>query len=362
MDAYLQQWFLALGAQALMRTRLYLDTNYWADLRDHISGVRSHPDRERLLHLLRDAVHGGRALCTYSSHTLDELMKHAAPSTREATARLVDELSLGFCVANPERLLSNEIVHWIASELAKMTDLYSLTQMAWARPFFIAVDFSPPRRDELASEPVFHRFVDEVWRKTLTDILIGIHARPEAYPVSDWSKKSADITNDEEPAHTPEGTTFEQLYLDEMNGILDWAQDMFGQRYQEAAAHYGLENCPTTPEEVSTWGLAIRNALFRLAQEGRLGNHLASLQIRSRLVAAVRHDRRRRFKPNDFLDFEHALTALPHCQYFLTDAPHADLIKKAKLEELFACRIISSLSEACDILERELASTSPAGA
>lgn len=362
MDVYLQQRFLALGAEVLTRTRLYLDTNYWADLRDHIAGIRPHPDRERLLHILRDAVHGGRSLCTYSSHTLDELMKHAAAATREATARLIDELSLGLCVANPERLLSNEIVHWIGSELAKMSDLYSLTQMAWSRPFFIVVDFSPPHRGELESELVFHRFIDDVWCKTLTDVVTGIHARTQAYPVSDWSTKSAEIINHDEPEHTPEGMSFDQLYLDEMNGVLDWAEDMLGQRYREAAEYYRLPNCPSTPEEVSVWGLAIRNALFRLAQEDRLGNHLASLQIRSRLIAAVRHDRRRRFKPNDFLDFEHALTALPHCQYFLTDAPHADLIKKAKLEGLFGCRIISSVSEACRILENELASKSTAGA
>ena len=101
MDRYLQQRFLALGAEALTCTRLYLDTNYWADLRDHLLNVRSHPDREHLLHLLRTAVQSRRAICTYSSHTLDELMKHASAETRIATAKLIDELSLGFLCCEP---------------------------------------------------------------------------------------------------------------------------------------------------------------------------------------------------------------------------------------------------------------------
>ena len=365
MDQYLQRRFIALGAEALTRTRLYLDTNYWADLRDHLAGTRPHPDRERLLQLLRTEVQSGRAICTYSSHTLDELMKHASTETRLATTKLIDELSRGFCVANPERLLSNEIVHWIAGQLAKKTELYPLTQLAWARPFFIVVDFSPPRGADLESNLVFHRFVDEIWSKTLTDVVAGIHARTEAYPIIDWSQRSAELINEEEPSQTPEGVPFQKLYLDEMNGVLDWAQEMLGQRYQEAAEQYGLENCPSTPEQVHWAGQAIRNALFRLAQTNRLGDHLASIQIRARLIAAVRHDRRRRFKPNDFLDFEHALTALPHCNYFLTDGPHADLIKKAKLANRFGCRVIASVSEACDVLETEfsaaaaLATTTP---
>jgi hypothetical protein len=356
-DQYLQQRFLALGAQALTCTRLYLDTNYWADLRDHIAGIKPNADRARLLFLLRTAVGTGRAICTYSSHTLDELMKHASTAAREATARLIDELSQGFCVANPERLLSNEIVHWIVGQVAKKTELFSLTQMAWTRPFFIAVDFSPSRRDDVESEIAFHRFVDSVWCKTLGEIVAGINVRSEPYPISDWSQKSAELINDEEPSHTHEGMSFKQLYLDEMNGVLEWSQEILGQRYKEAAEQYRLDNCPSTPEEVHAAGLAIRNALFLLAQRNRLGNHLASLQIRSRLIAAVRHDRRRRFKPNDFLDFEHALTALPHCNYFLTDGPHADLIKKAKLDGLFGCRIIPSVSEACRILDIEFANT-----
>lgn len=354
-DPYLQQRFLALGAEALTRTRLYLDTNYWAELRDHIAGTRTHSNCERLLHLLRGAVQSGRALCTFSSHTLEELMKHASPEKRLATARLIDELSLGFCIANPERLLSNEIVYWIAADLAKKTNLYSLTQMAWTRPFFVVIDFSPPRPDEREWDELFRRFVDEVWNKTLTDIIAGIHARPEAYPVLDWTQKSADHINEEEPLNTPDGITFEELYLDEMNGFLDWAQDMLGQRYQETAEHFELENRPSTTEQIHWAGLAVRNALFRLAQEDRLGDHLASAQIRSRLFAAVRRDRHRSFKANDFLDFEHALSALPHCHYFLTDGPHADLLNKAKLADRFGCRVIASMSDACHTLETVLA-------
>jgi hypothetical protein len=170
-DSYLQQRFVALGTQALTRTRIYLDTNFWADLRDYIAGIRTMPSGDALLATLRDAVTERRAVCTYSSHTLEELMKHAVPATREATARIVDELSDGFCLANPERMLANEIVHWIASAIFKLPNLCSLTEIAWTRPFFIVVDYSPPRPEDASGQAVYQGFVDRVWNQTLAQVL-----------------------------------------------------------------------------------------------------------------------------------------------------------------------------------------------
>lgn len=40
---HLERKFTALGEEALERTRLYLDTNYWANLRDRVL-VTNHND------------------------------------------------------------------------------------------------------------------------------------------------------------------------------------------------------------------------------------------------------------------------------------------------------------------------------
>lgn len=340
---------LVLGRDALAHSRLYLDTNYWANLRDSLLGTNKSTDVSDLLTILRQAVQQGDAICTYSSHTLEELMKHASLEVREASALVMDELSGGYCLANPERLLDNEIVYWIAENIAKKDGLLPLSQLAWTRPFFLVVDYDPPRLpiDPEVDEHLRMGFIDKMWSMRLREVVSVIHARPEGFPTLEWPQQAADLINQDAPAHSHENSSLEAFFLSELEGALDWAQERIGQLYGQVAQRWQLPLIPSTQEELLSVGRVIRQGAMVLARSKRLQNGLPGIQIRSWLHAALRNDRRRRFKANDLVDFEHAQTALPHCNYFLTDGPHAQLIASVKLDVRFDCMVIGSVHQAC---------------
>lgn len=358
---HLERKFTALGAEALERTRLYLDTNYWANLRDCMLGANQKPAVANLLGILRHAADQGVAICTYSSHTLEEIMKHASADARESTASLMDELSGGFCLANPDRLLDNEIDHWIVQDLAKKTPPFSPTQLAWTRPFFLFLDYEPPRppvADAESAAKLQTGFIDDVWTMPLHRVVSGIHRRPESFRALEWPQQAAALINHDAPKHASENDSLQEFFLSELNGVLEWAEKRLGHRFREMAERWQLPLIPSTPKEILTAGRVIRQAVMALAGGKRLGTAFAGMQIRSWLHAAVRNDRRRKFKPNDLMDFEHAQTALPHCHYFLTDTPHAQLIADAKLGTRFGCTVIRSVEEACEMLPAVLLKTS----
>lgn len=356
MNAYLERKCLELGAQAMSRTRLYLDTNFWIELRNSALESNSMGSSQDLLRILREAVHERGVICTYSSHSFTEIMKHSSEELREATFRLVDELSSGFCIANPDRLLNNEIDHWIISEIAQKRPLLPLAQMGWTRPCFIIVDWAPHQLqiDAEDAEKMHHGFIDSMWRMTLADIASAIHSRAEEFPVPKWAQSAAELMNYESPLHAHEHDSLEGFFLSELNGTLDFAEERIGERYREVAERYEFSTVPSTTDEMREYGKQIHALLMKIAINGRLGDHFPGTQVRSWIIAAIRNDRRTKFDANKLIDYEHAQTALPCCDYFLTDGPHARLLCDAKLNKRFNCHVIGSAKEACDVLHGAL--------
>ncbi len=82
---------------------------------------------------------------------------------------------------------------------------------------------------------------------------------------------------------------------------------------------------------------------------------LPTLHIHALCHASVRWDKTRKLKGNDLFDFDHAATAVPYCDVFLTERPLQKLIeqKHLKINQDFDCKIISSISEAVEFLEKE---------
>ena len=62
-----------------------------------------------------------------------------------------------------------------------------------------------------------------------------------------------------------------------------------------------------------------RNLLYHAFKKPETRNGLRSLHIGASIHAAMRWDKKRKFKPNDYYDFEHATAALSYCDAFLTE-------------------------------------------
>jgi hypothetical protein len=68
------------------------------------------------------------------------------------------------------------------------------------------------------------------------------------------------------------------------------------------------------------------------------------------LHAYIRIDHKRKFKPNDLIDIEHAEIALSHCDFFFTDKAHAHLIRSAKLDVELGCVVAADPVAARSVL------------
>ena len=108
----------SLGESLAKKHAVYLDTKYWILLRnaDRQSGRQAASSTE-LLRLLRKGAADGTLFVPVSEAVVLELLKQDDPSSRLATAALIDELSRGVTLMQEERRIATEIAHFVLSAL-----------------------------------------------------------------------------------------------------------------------------------------------------------------------------------------------------------------------------------------------------
>jgi len=103
----------ALSIHVLQRRRVYLDTRYWLILRDVAMGRPRRAGDVALLAALRRWVQAGVIVCPLGDGSLLEVLRQSDETTRLATARLIDELSLGVTIQNAQDRLTTEVMHFM---------------------------------------------------------------------------------------------------------------------------------------------------------------------------------------------------------------------------------------------------------
>lgn len=99
-----------------------------------------------------------------------------------------------------------------------------------------------------------------------------------------------------------------------------------------------------------------RDLLYYAFKKPAAKDVLRSLHIGASIHAAMRWDKDRKFKPNDYYDFEHATAALSYCDAFLTEKPLRDLVTRPQtnLEIVNGCRVFSDVQSAVDYMREFL--------
>jgi hypothetical protein len=93
--AYVRSRQIELSDGLKRKKAIYLDIKFWIILRDVVAGLRHDPVESELLSLLREGVVKRKFFCPISDSTFAELLKKVDVKSREMTADLIDELSLG---------------------------------------------------------------------------------------------------------------------------------------------------------------------------------------------------------------------------------------------------------------------------
>jgi len=346
-DEHIRRRSIALGEWVNARDRIYLDKCFWIHMRAARSRTPSPPGASELFAALAAGVAAGRLVCPISDALFLELMKQSDPTTRGATAMLIDELSCGVTLAPHQTRVATEVAHLLHAGVGR--SVHPLEHLVWTKvPYVLGVQHPVatafPKEEQLVIQKAF---VDHVWDIPLSAMVEMIG--------SAWLLRSAfsDIANRlnrDNSAHASSMKSFAQVYRDEINGVLELAapiaadvlHDMERKALGSAVRWSPGERETTIKQSLGLLRAAVRRPIGRRA--------LRTLQVGALLHAALRWNRAQKLDANDLFDFHHAEAALGYCDVLLTDGPmHALLMQRhLSIERDFPCRVISSVAEAAD--------------
>lgn len=351
-DRHVKSRVVALGRSIESRTPIYLDINFWILLRDATLGSDRGDSGIQLLRLLREGVASGAVLCPASDVVFLELLKQSDPSSRLATAKLIDELSLGVTLLHGEARMGTEVVHFIHS-FENDANLHPLHHLVWSKLSCVLGPMHPhsPQFDADTQLVVQKAFFDHLWSIPLATLvgMIGTVPNAESLRLNDIGR----MLTEANAQHANELRSFQQAFRAELEGVADLCADMAVQAFSDLAiSKGGAELVPDTREWKQSRAMCVNLLTQALTTKPETRLKLRSSYIAAALHAALRWDKARPFRGNDFYDFNHAAAALGYCRAFFTEQPLRDLItsNKLRLDEAFDCRVISDASAAIAFL------------
>jgi hypothetical protein len=124
----------------------------------------------------------------------------------------------------------------------------------------------------------------------------------------------------------------------EFAGVLNQQFDLFHSEFTKILGPVGIailgEKLPAAAHALVRHAIADYRA-------GSLGTHLPGFVIRTELYAAYECDPAHTISTNDWQDWQHAATALPHCDIFLTEKRlFHQLTNVLHLDAKYQCRVV----------------------
>jgi hypothetical protein len=328
----------------MARERVYLDKCFWIHLREARAHSPSPPGTTDLLAGLTAGVAAGRLICPVSDALFLELMKQTNPTTREATAELIDDLSLGVTLSPGPTRVATEVAHFFHAGVGR--SVHPLEHLVWTKvPHILGIQHPVatgfPEDEQLVIQK---SFFDHLWEVPLATMVRTIGSTwPFDSPYADMANR----LNCDNAAHAHTMKSFAQVYRDEINGVLELAAPIAADVLHDMAIKALGPNIQPSADERETH---IKHCLglLRAALRKPVGKHaLRTLHIGALLHAALRWNRAQKLDPNDF---HHAEAALAYCDVLFTDGPMRTLLMQRHLaiERDFKCRVMSSVADAAE--------------
>lgn len=348
-EEYWRRKTIELGDRIQGIPKVYLDKNFWIYLRDVFLGRSRKPLHKDFYDVIASKAKSGYVLFPVSDSLFIELLKQTDDATRLATARVIDEFGGGISfLSMPERIQA-ELYHFVEQGRKGADKVYPLSYMVWGETGQIGGSFSPPVMDEVPAEQMLafqKASMDVLWSYSVEEILSTLGNIEDA-PDLAFAKLAKNIT-DEKFRHESELKSFRQTFLIELEGALIALEDQFADLFRHIfEKEVGRK---LTPEEknIDNSGKLLAKLIYGAFAEGKISTELPFINVHSGIHAAVRWDRKRKFKENDFLDFHHAATALPYCDVFCTDNPLTVLLTDNLLsfDRLYSTKVISNVEDA----------------
>ena len=328
-EQYARNFEVNLGRRLSERTSIYLDTKYWILLRnaDHQKGsIQS----KTLLDILKRGVEEGKVFCPIGEAVFIEVMRQESQFSREETAKLVDQLSLGVAIVGIEERVYVEIDAFIRST-CELPQRYLPEQLVWRKlSYVLGIQRMPKAVIDPAMDAAIQKaFFDCMCSRSLRDMIETIrYTMPRAEDRQQFSTKmNYDIAR-----HSDDLRNFPQAYDAEVRGIVDHlggiALDVLQTIVREQGIMPSERETNNQKARENRWKNLLHIALV-CDKERKL---LPALNIQANLYASLRWDKHRKFKANDLWDFSHASAALGYCDAFFTERSLHTMVTQKHVE------------------------------
>jgi hypothetical protein len=306
---------LSLAKRVLEISRVYLDTKFWLILRDVSVGKRVIQADVDLLDVLRQLRTKNIVICPLSYSSIHELWRQDDRDSRRATAKLMDELSDAICIQPPHVLFDMELRYWLYSVLYVQNPMRQPRDLVWTKAAYY-VGEPLLECDALAADQLLamQKSIDDSMFEMGVSALVEAHA--ECPPRDDGGDAfAAELTRGKMEHHV---ASFDELYLHEIEGGLDGHKEICAEIMARLSRMTGFKGEMSEDDRAAS-GTVLCKLIRAAVKAGKVRTEIPQLHINASLHAALRWDRNRRYKRGDFEDFRHAGSALPYCDFVLTE-------------------------------------------
>lgn len=347
-DTYARSRQIDLARSIGGRAKVYLDVRFWIIARDAEAGTDTRDAARELLRLLRRGVSEGKLVCPISESTFVEVMKQANTSTRRiATARLIDELSLGVSLTTSRTRIATEIGHFFYTHTGQQ-NLHAMQELVWTKLSYTLGYIHPslPNLDKADELALQKGFFDKIWGISLSEMVETIG--DVDLPVRDEFRRCASNIDADIKAHMPTLKSYQQTYKDEIVGAVDVCSDLAADVMAGMAERAGVAPAESGSPSWIECERMCRNLLIAAFQKPGTKQALRTIHALASLHAGLRWNKMTTFEANHFYDFEHAAAALTYCDAFLTEGFLSSLANSGHtgLRALNGCRVTADVGEA----------------
>jgi hypothetical protein len=350
---YRQKKRLRLAKKVMACHRIYLDTKFWINFRDVICGSRKEPSNIELLDVLREARKIRKVICPLSYSSIKELFYQSDFETRRTTACLMDELSEAICIQPPHVLFDTELWNLMSHAVLSAGDAPLPTNAVWTKAAYYLGE--PEFECEVLPEDVrivMQKCVDDsLFDCTVLELVESLEGASQS-PKFDIDAQASLLT--EGKTNHPE-TSFAELYRQEVAGGLEAHHKNCCDTMLELCKSSGFRGT-VTAEEYDATGRMVRALIENAVRLGKVNTTFPQLHISASLHAAIRWDTQRCYKRGDCEDFRHAGSALPYCDFFLTEKSLSHLMcnKPLKLNTEYSTTVLNDAGSAIKVLSKLL--------
>jgi hypothetical protein len=324
--------------------KIYLDLNVWINFRDAFLGEKLRDSR--WIEIYQKAIYLNEFYDVYfvtSPNIYFELQKQKSSEDFLILLKIIGKLSNELTIETPLQLVFDETLYCLM-DILKVNKLnFDCNNYQWDKASAIyGVPFLNIENNNEVMIAINKTLIDAVYEIPFKDCykLFGIDSGCE----SGFKKVSDKLNQDLDYKVGVRGKNLDELYIEEFQGAIESSSKIIN----SALASFIKWYYNTTSIEVE----AIKekqliNMFSNLFRYGKIQKYFPSLQIQSGLHASVRYDKAKRFTPNDLFDFHHASSAIPYCDYFVTDNPLAQRLinKPLAIGKKFDTRILPAKTE-----------------